>query len=268
MPVTKLYVEGELDQQLLNNILGGSPVVERRGGKYGLQGMVLRERQEKGSEGLYLLRDRDFDYEPPADLRTPTELRAERSNDHTGWRWCRHSVECYLLEPAVAAQALNRTSAELEEWIRQAGRALVDYQAARWTIGQARAQLPPGRRLETHPTELDGEFNLPADRSEGAIWTWLWASTQQFIRPVTLAFAEDALRAQFTAYQARLGALDAAGLLVWCSGKDLLAFIAPLVGQDSPKALSNRIRDWVIAHPEEALRLLPEWQAFKTVLNQ
>ncbi len=269
MPVTKLYVEGNLDEELLGGILAGSPVVQKCGGKYGLPGIVVRERRDTANDGVYFLRDRDFDYEAAASAtQLPTPITSERSGALLGWRWSRHSIECYLLEPALAARALGKPQGELEELIQQAGRELADYQAARWTVGQARAKLPLSRHLETAPEELPDEFGLPDDRSEKASWTWLSSATREFIQPVTAAFAEEALRDKFDGYRIRLGAMDVRGILVWFSGKDILTFISPRLGSESPKTIRNRLRKWVRDNPDEAVRLLPEWAELKRLLSQ
>ncbi len=268
MPVTKLYVEGELDQQLLYSILGGSPLVEHlhSGGKYALHSTVTHAR--KVSPDSFYLRDRDFDFLPEAELGTPTEIRTHGGTNLMGWRWCRHSIECYLLQPELLAVALGRGQAELEAHLLEIARALINYQAARWTVGRARATLPPKRDLETHPTELDKDFNLPADLSTEGNWQWLRQETQTFIQPVIAAFGEAALNEQYAMFKGRLTDLDVNSLLVWYSGKDMLTALAPRLGAASPKSLCNQLRDWVIQHPEATLQLLPEWRNLKTVLNQ
>ncbi len=269
MPVNLLFVEGDLDEQLLNNVFAGSPVVAKRGSKYGLKGIVLAERAETNNSGIEFLRDRDFDTEPDlAAPHTPSPILTQRSGNRLGWSWFRHSIECYLLDPAIAAQALSRPQEQFEVLLREAGEAMRIYQAARWTVGQVRAKLPPVRQLQTHPPSIDGDFALPVDMSENACWAWLSTSPRDFLQPVSEAFAENNLRKQFDEYRAKLTGLDASAVLVWYSGKDLLTFIAPRIGTASAGELRNRLRDWVRRHPDETLALLPEWAALKSVLSQ
>ena len=269
MPVTKLFVEGDLDEEILTGIFAGAPVVEKRGGKYGLQGMVLRERSATGTDGVHFLRDRDFDYEPPTSApHLPTPIFSERTKVLVGWRWFRHSIECYLLEPAIAAAALGTPKEKLKTLIQQAGPELSSYQAARWAVGQARAKLPPSRHLETAPQDCVDDFRLPSDRSEQASWTWLSTTTREFFEPVAAAFAEDALRRNFDDRRIKFAAMGVGDILVWFSGKDVLSFIAPQIGSDSPKRLRNRLRNWVRNNPEEAVRLLPEWAELKRVVSE
>ena len=269
MPVTKLFVEGDLDEEVLTGIFAGAPVVENRVGKYGLQGRVLRERSTTGNGGVHFLRDRDFDYEPPASApHSPTPIFSEQTRVLVGWRWFRHSIECYLLEPALAAAALGQPKDELERLIAQTAPELGSYQAARWTVGQARAKLPPARHLETAPPECVDDFRLPSDRSEKASWSWLATTTREFMQPVATAFAEEVLRKRFDERRTKFAAMGAGDILVWFSGKDVLSFIAPQLGSDSPKRLRNRLRNWVRSNPEEAVRLLPEWAELKRLVSQ
>lgn len=268
MPVTKLFVEGDLDQEILAKVLAGAPAVEKRGSKYGLQGMVLRERSATGNDGVHFLRDRDFDFEPAASAsHSPTPILTERTKVLVGWRWFRHSIECYLLEPALAATALGKPKDDLVKLIQLAGPELSNYQAARWAVGQARVRLPPSRHLETAPPDCMHDFRLPHDRSEEASWAWLSTTTREFIEPVRSTFAEDSLRKSYDDRRSKFTALGVGDILVWFSGKDILAFLAPQLGSDSPKQLRNRLRNWVRNNPEEALRLLPEWAELKRLLS-
>lgn len=269
MPVNLLYVEGELDEQLLTSVFAGTPVVQKRGTKYGLQGIVVRDRADTDNNAIFFLRDRDFDFEPnEASPHLPTPMTTPRSGVQVGWRWYRHCTECYLLEPALAAAALERPQPELEDLVRQAAQSLANYQAARWAIGQVRNRLPPSRQLETHPPELQGEFALPQDMSEQGNWNWLSSSTRAFIQPAAAAFEQDAVRLSFDHYKTRLACLDVVDILVWFSGKDLLTYIAPRLGNESPGAVRNRLRNWVRLHPDETLVVLPEWTALKQLLSQ
>jgi hypothetical protein len=264
MPVTKLLVEGDLDTEILAGLCGGAPAVEKRGGKYGLPGMVQRERASTANPGIYFLRDRDFDFEPAANSPHAPSPMLSGDQKLLGWRWFRHSLENYLLEPVIAAEALHRERVEWERLIERAGQAIRFYQAARWTMGQARAQLPPSRKLRTSVT--DAEFGLPENLSVEASRTWCLAAASEFIAPVQSAFDPQVLKAAFESYRVKFEAFAAADILVWFSGKDILSHIANQLNVSSPKEVRNRLRDWVRNHPEKALELLPEWKALKRVM--
>jgi hypothetical protein len=263
MPVSKLYVEGALDEQLLRPLFAGSPVVEKRGGKYGLQGIVLKERAETAgrpnSPTALFLRDRDFDFQPVADAgESPIPMHTRRG-EHVGYRWRRHCIESYLLEPTLVAAVYERPVTDVEAALTTAGEGLAVYQAARWTIGQARTQLPPARHLETQPEAAASEFILPPDVGEAACWTWVVSSTTEFLAPVREAFAEESLRHAFDGYRQRFRGLGWVDVLLWYSGKDLMASLAPGLSGGTAMEMRERLRNWVIGHTTETSAILTEW---------
>src|SRR5690242_15433111 len=105
MPVATLFVEGELDEQLLRPILSGNPVVERGGSKGSLFPQAMAESKRRGVDVRYL-RDRDFDFEAPLDRSHPS-IDRNHQNRTVGWRWSRHSVENYLIDPDVVVAAIS-----------------------------------------------------------------------------------------------------------------------------------------------------------------
>jgi hypothetical protein len=64
VPIVKLFVEGNLESEVLNPILQGSPVLQRGGSKNSLKPRARAERGENRVAAGYL-RDRDFDFDPP-----------------------------------------------------------------------------------------------------------------------------------------------------------------------------------------------------------
>lgn len=99
MPIAKLFIEGYLEAEVLNPILHGDPVLQQGGSKYSLKPRARAERKENKVIAGHL-RDRDFDFDPPADTSKPT-VGGEDNNGPFGWRWCRHEIENYLIEPAI-----------------------------------------------------------------------------------------------------------------------------------------------------------------------
>ncbi|MFH1117073.1 MAG: hypothetical protein V1792_24410 [Pseudomonadota bacterium] len=63
---------------------------------------------------------------------------------------------------------------------------------------------------------------------------------------------------------------EVSNVLLWFSGKDILAGIAEWLGTkgvDNPGAFRASLRDWIIANPERALELLPEWSSLTEILS-
>ena len=104
----ELWVEEDLDAQILFAFLQGAAAVRSRGGKDTLRPQVLNQRRHSGTSLLtpYYLRDRDFDHLPEDSAGlTPDSDKS----DVLGWRWHRHEIENYLLEPAIFEAAMGRT---------------------------------------------------------------------------------------------------------------------------------------------------------------
>jgi hypothetical protein len=272
MPVAMLFVEGELDAQVLQPILKGRPVVDPGGSKYGLRPKV-REKRKKGVLAAYL-RDRDFDYDPPKELGHP-EVDAQDSSGILGWRWSRHAIENYLLEPSVVASATGCGQADYEAELVACAQRLRFYQAARWVVGKARRGLPPNWRLNTRPDQLAGrELAVPEDLSERSMRHWASTSIARFREHVLASLDENVVQASIDERCSELSEQflgSTTNVLLWCAGKDLLAGMREWLsghGFESGAMLMNRVRDWIRGHPDDALKLLPEWQALMNVLSE
>jgi hypothetical protein len=266
MLVSLLLVEGDLDFQVLRPIFGGNPVVEIGGSKYSLEPRSRSLRTEKKTPVCYL-RDRDFDSDPPTDLSQPTVDRRLDDGTVLGWRWCRHEIESYLIDPELVANATGWDKTVYATALREAARGIRHYQIARWVVGQARRSLPPMKRvLTTKPEELGNhDFRLRRDLTDQSTVQWARDHLARFFEPLQRAFAPEAIEASIAARQATLTEpvlTDPATTLVWCSGKDLLATIEPWLQAEhgsGARTFLNGMRDWVISHPDAALQRLPEW---------
>ena len=53
---------------------------------------------------------------PPSDLSKPT-VDAEDGNTPIGWRWCRHELENYLIEPLLVSEATGWPISEIDDAI-------------------------------------------------------------------------------------------------------------------------------------------------------
>lgn len=264
--MTTLLVEGKLDQAILSALIPPtlSLTVEGAGSKWTLAAKVKERRARLGPRVAYL-RDRDFDFEPPEDTTRPTP-DVSRDGQALGWRWARHELESYLLEPALAVVAMGFHREDFEQALLEGALAIQDYQAARWLVGRARRSLPPAYQLETRPADLKGEFQLPDELLASPQRAWvlghLGAYYQQVQGALEPAVVEAALHRMQDAWAGRLRGWQEA--LLWCSGKDLLAALSPWLkerGVPDPSAYRAAVRDWVISNPDAALALVPEWRA-------
>jgi len=273
MPVNRLLVEGrKLDAVLLGAICQGNPVVTG-GSPKGSLGPQARDLRRETKTTVFYVRDRDFDFLPPADLSQPVMDKMDAGLP-LGWRWCRHEMENYLIDPAIIHAALGWDKATFEAQLISAARSIKYYQAARWTVGQSRRILPQSRTLPTKPGECIGhEFRLPADVTEAATATWVQSQAATFLANVQTVLDTPTLAASLAHHSSRLTDAflgDLTNVLVWCSGKDLLSAMITLLQATHrlhPSQLRIRVRDWIQANPDPALALLPEWDAFRNLMR-
>ena len=202
MPIAKLFVEGALEVQVLNPILLGNPVIQQGGSKNALKARAGTERRENQYAAGYL-RDRDFDYDPPADLTRPTlDSTFADTGIPLGWRWCRHELENYLIDPAVVSEAMQWSLPDVKEALRQAANTIRNYEAARWAIGIARQSLPPHYELRTRPDGLN-EIALPPALDAKAVNAWASHSIADHRATMAEATAPTAVQESLRALAAR-----------------------------------------------------------------
>jgi hypothetical protein len=277
MPIAKLFLEGSFDLQVLNPILQNAPALQQStlalsvgGSKYALKQRARIEREENKNVAGYL-RDRDFDFDPPDDLSKPT-VDSEHSGFPLGWRWCRHEIENYLIDPAVVSEAMEWPIVDIEEAILQAARKIRSYEAARWTVGIVRRALPPHYELKTRPDRLN-DFDLPSALDSAAVSAWASNSIENHRKLIVAATDPPVVQKSFDAFVARFDdafVADVANVLLWFSGKDILAGMADwLISKTgvNPGAFRASLRDWIIANPVRTLELLPEWNNLTEVLR-
>lgn len=266
MPLSQLYVEGSLDVILMTNIAStlpeGAPAILSGGSKGSLRPRVAEARR-KQIHACYL-RDRDFDTDPPEARSEPVADR-NAQGDVIGWRWCRHEIENYLLEPAIVARATGWHEADYTRSLLAAARSLRYYTAARWAVGTARRSLPPLYDLCTRPDTLRNEIKVPGDLSEQASRGWIATYVGDFRDAVAHQLADVTTAATFERWSRLLDLVsDPQQALLCHAGKDLLAALEPELVRGplrNPVEFRNAIRDWILAHPTQALAHLPEWSA-------
>jgi len=271
MSIANLYIEGKLDFQVLNPIFRGFPLLQRGGTKNSLKPRALTERKDSKVDSGYL-RDRDFDFKPPIDLLKPT-VDYEDGGVPIGWRWCRHEIENYLIDPAIVSEAMAWPIPKIEDAIREAAKIIRHYEAARWTIGIVRRELPPHYNLETRPPSLKGnDIALPAIEILGSC-EWALTNIGEHRTRIAEKANPHTVRTslnEFTAFFDDTFIADVNNILLWFSGKDIMAGMANwLVAQnyENPGAFRASLRDWIIDNPERTLELLPEWNCLIEILR-
>jgi hypothetical protein len=262
MPISKLFVEGALDLQVLASVFNGEPLLQKGGSKNALKPRTRTERKENGTAAGYL-RDRDFDFDPPERMDSPT-VDFEDGGVHAGWRWCRHEIENYLLEPALVAEATEWPVSEYEDALRSAAKSIRIYEAGRWTVGVVRRSLPPQYDLQTRPDGLN-EIALPDTLDRSIFDGWVRRTVAAHRGRIDRATSTSNVAELFESFSARFdGITEIPDILLWFSGKDILAGLSQWLGN---KGMSNggefraELREWIITNPERTLDLLPEWKA-------
>jgi hypothetical protein len=271
MPVSRLLVEGKLDIEIFGSLFGGIPTVDPDPTSKGSLAPRVRDYRRRRQTACYL-RDRDFDFLPSTDLSQPT-IDQTTAGAVLGWRSCRHEIENYLIDPAIVNAALGWDRATYEAELVNAAKSIRHYQAARWTVGQARQTLPPNHEFPTKPAECKKDFWIPSDLTETGTSSWVYTQARDFLDNVNKALDPTALHSQLAYHSAILTdafLADVGNLLVWCSGKDLLGALEPWLQTNHklhPSVLRNRVRDWITVNPDDACVLLPEWEALRNLIR-
>ncbi|MCL4219038.1 MAG: hypothetical protein KJ052_18810 [Candidatus Hydrogenedentes bacterium] len=274
MPVTTLLVEGELDAQILQPFFAGQPVLEAaKASKNALAPRARTERQ-KGLTGTCYLRDRDFDYLPPDDTAKPP-VDKEEDGSILGWRWARHEIENYMLEPALVENCLGITDDSYRHEVSEAAKRISHYEAARWTIGQARSELPPIVKFQTRPDDSGRkEFYVPENLDKASMAEWATRHAAAFLEKVSQRLDKEFVKNTFGEFTERFadGLLDdSRNVLLWFSGKDLMAAISQWFednGIGSPREFRSRMRNWMSENTQVVLTEFPEWRKLMEAVRQ
>lgn len=273
MPISTLLVEGKLDVEIMTSILGGRPLVERAGSKNSLKPQTVNKRKDNITAGY--LRDRDFDFEPPDEDSKATVDSFAEDGSPLGWRWARHELENYLLDPFIVESACGIEKSTWENVLVTSGKFLYWYQVARWTVGEARRFLPPHYELKTRPKGDDKEFELPLTMDESSCTAWCIATIAEYKARIDDELSQTRNEVRFNARKQRfgIGLFDTvSNVLTWCSGKDLVASLEPetlkKLGCENGSILRNRLRNWVKDNPDLILENFDEWRHLVEMIRQ
>lgn len=274
MPLVKLLVEGKLDAEILGTLLphviAFAPAVRWVGSKSTIKAICLHENRDNDRSAAYV-RDRDFDFTPDEMASGPIPM----ATGPLGWHWQRHEMENYLLDPQLVQQAFPAISSQAytAELIAAAKR-IRFYEAARWTIGTARRALPPFREFPTRPESVAGhDFMIPDAVGEADCEQWVTMQVSSFRERTDAAMDTDGLArslAQNTRLFDETFCTHPERTMIWFSGKDLITALQPWLivslHRDAP-GFRNSVRDWIMAHPDEALAVHAEWRELARLLS-
>jgi hypothetical protein len=269
----KLLVEGDLDASLLGAVFSpyGWLISQlKNGGKRGLKSRTKWERRDNKSASVYYVRDRDFDHEP--ELRTGPH---EMGENDPGFRWSRHEIENYILDPLIVTEALQLDLRSYEEALIAAGERIKHYQAARWAVGLVRATLLYPSDLETRPEGIgSNDFKLPDNLEKITSRQWALTHTGAFLTKVGRCLDQNLVTEE---YDVKAGLFEGDGfmtvenVLLWFSGKDLLTGLREWFQMNrinSPKAFCKIVESWIIRKSTAVLELIPEWKALLDTLER
>jgi hypothetical protein len=114
---------------------------------------------------------------------------------------------------------------------------------------------------------------LPRELDQRDVNIWASESIENHRSRISVALDPSAVAVWLSNFASRFDdefVSDTAKVLIWFSGKDLLAGMAdwlPSKGIVSPREFRNLLRDWIRENPERSLELLPEWNALVDVLR-
>jgi hypothetical protein len=281
VPLRMLVVEGELDAVVMRQFLPTTVEVLIGGGKGSLKpkttdrARVQMERglRQVGISKYCFLRDRDFDFVPQDNEKlaegvpfTSTSLSGNYLIE--GYRWHRHELESYLIDPQVVCSRLSAIpETRYEEILCSAAKRIRFYQAARWTIGIAKEQLLKVKHPTTRPPYLKKEYRLPEDdRLNRESCRELAKSTvESYINQVNQIGTPDTgiLFDQFMDRFTEEFCENSTNVLEWFAAKDLVAAIFPALKKmghfDNESQFVIACRDWVRDHPDDVRTFFPEW---------
>ena len=115
--------------------------------------------------------------------------------------------------------------------------AFVNYQIARWCIGQVKRTVPPITRLPGRPAAFSGDFQIPADLTAASTAKWARDVVADFRALVSAVIEPTAFDQILVDRAAQLtGAVLSTPetVLTWCSGKDLSPGLGTLAATNSP----------------------------------
>ncbi|MCP4701361.1 MAG: DUF4435 domain-containing protein [Gammaproteobacteria bacterium] len=267
MSVHILYCEGypnSYDVRLLNFLLfnTGCRAVPAGGKDNFFIGVrMMRNSRHTGGQGIYALRDRDFDAQAtePCEEVLRWSIQDRRTSIHLGWKWERREIENYLLDPLVIEKALPAEKlnvADYRQALEGAASRLEFYTAARIAIS-----------LSRHSDRLKNTFSpfSTADECRQKI--------KEIIRQYRTNTPEE--KEVLDHFDLLLPECQAGGIrrthfTTYFSGKDLFTRLNPFLtrnGWGSQDKFIEEILDGMKNTAENIWEWLPEWKHLRKQIS-
>jgi hypothetical protein len=259
MSVNILYCEGypgSYDERLLLSLLSGTacrPVPA--GGKENISIGVrmIRAARRTSSQGIFALRDRDFDREAAVPTgKTRSWIISDRGESiDLGWTWERREIENYLLDPYVVEKTLPAGRLDIalyHQALENAANRLEFYTAARIAISISRRSERLKNTFSPFGTADDCRQKIREILAE-------YQANAPQERIVLECF--DALLPE-----CQVGGLRRSHFTTFFAGKDLLAQLNPFLkrsGWSSQRIFIEEIFEGLKNTTENIWEWLPEW---------
>lgn len=230
---------GSADVSMIQHAVAAPDVLVRPvGSKWSISAFV-RGITADTDKAFLLVRDPDFDMDPPA---SPPPHLQRFAEDPPTYVWSRNEIENFLVTgelmlPACEAARTSwrpdlglppRNAEAIDELIADAARGIVHYEAARWAL----ARIRPTDELPRVRTDWLAERQIPDDAGVDAMRAAVANEIERFehmCAPISVGRALDL----FDDYRERFEPAafwDAAEHQRWFSGKDLLCALLGELG--------------------------------------
>lgn len=259
MTVHVLFCEGhqgKYDVRLLQVLLVGTgctPIPAGLRVNLSTGVLITRSIRRTGGQGIFALRDRDFDadHSVPLEQLRPWATQDQGVSIDLGWMWERKEIENYLLDPIVVERALPAGRINIRAYKRaleQAADCLGFYTAARTALALSRR--PEGLKNSFSPYQTAGQCSQK-----------IHEILEQYHAHIS---SEVEVMEKFTSLQPEclMGGVRRSYFTTFFSGKDLLAELNPFLqraGFDNQDQFVEEILEGIKNATEDIWGWLPEW---------
>lgn len=215
--------------------------------------LITRSIRRTGGQGIFALRDRDFDadHSVPLEQLRPWATQDQGVSIDLGWMWERKEIENYLLDPIVVERALPAGRINIRAYKRaleQAADCLGFYTAARTALALSRR--PEGLKNSFSPYQTAGQCSQK-----------IHEILEQYHAHIS---SEVEVMEKFTSLQPEclMGGVRRSYFTTFFSGKDLLAELNPFLqraGFDNQDQFVEEILEGIKNATEDIWGWLPEW---------